>query len=162
MLDISGQRSAALKLSRTCPVVLGGKEYVLRVLTIAANERWNAQLNADTAALVNALTVKGVTLHDIFTALSEQTDQLVELLVSYDQAGDKVLPTADEIKEMAYADELVTAVQGVWRAANPLVVIGLAAVADRGRQSTPTPPSSEPTSTPPTPTASGRKKSATN
>ena len=162
MLDVSGQRAAALKLSRSCPITLGGTEYVLRVLTIAGNERWNAQLDKDTAALVNALTRKGVSVHDIFAALSEQTDQMVGLLVSYDQAGDKVLPTADEIKEVAYADELVAAVQEVWRAANPLVAIGIRAMEVARAERTPTPSSSEPTSTPPSRTGSGRKKSATN
>lgn len=157
MLDLTGQRSAGLKIARSCPVVLGGQTYELRVLTIAGNERWNAELDANTAALVDEMTKKGARDRDILLALSAQTDQMIELLLSYDRAGDSVLPTAEALKEVTYADELLAAVTGVWRAANPLVDIAL-----RTLSATRTSPSSPPTSSPPTPTAGRRKKSATN
>lgn len=153
MLDITGQRSATLRLGRSCPITLGDTEFTLRVLTIAANERWNAQLDGRTAALIDGLTRDGADVTDILSALNGQTDEMIDLLRSYDQEGDGVLPTADEIKEIAYADQLLTAVREVWLAANPLAAIALRSLAIV------TSASSQPTSSPPPPGTSPRKRS---
>ena len=154
MLDLFTTRPAGDILSRSVRITLDGIEYVLPVLRIAGNRRWKAQLDAATVGLVDSLEGSGDDVGAILALLASQTDTLLDLLISYDTTG--VLPSREAIEETAYEDELLLAVRGVWRAANPLVAIG---IEESPIPAPPTNGSLPPTSTSPTPTAGRRKKS---
>lgn len=112
------ERAAEDVLSRSVRLTLGGREFVLPVLTIAGNRRWKAELDARlTSSLSRLRDEKTPALYDV---LSGQVDQMLELLLAYDTTH--VLPSREELEEMTYEEELVAAVREVWRAANPLVV----------------------------------------
>jgi hypothetical protein len=154
MLDFyANPRPAEAILSRTVRVTLADTTYELPVLRIAGNRRWKAKLDAYTIALVDQLDQGGDDLPALLAALGAQTDTLMDLLVSYDESG--VLPDRGVLEETVYEDELLRAVQEVWRAANPLVVTTLATMEASLRNSD----SSTPTSTSPPPTAGRRKRS---
>lgn len=153
VFDLNPGRPAGDVLSRVVRVVIGGTEYVLPVRSIKANREWREALNAGTAGLLSGLTAADDDVGAIYAALAGQMDTLIDLLLGYDTSG--VLPTKDQIEaiEPDCSLDIVYAVKEVWRAANPLVVTSLAAMetTDSG--------SSEPTSSPPAPTAGSRKKS---
>jgi hypothetical protein len=119
MLDQIG-RSAEDILSRSVRLTLGGREFVLPVLTIAGNRRWKATLDAELASVLAALRKAGKQTPELLDLLEGQIDKMLDLLIAYDETH--VLPPKDELAEIAYEDELTKAVQEVWRAANPLVV----------------------------------------
>lgn len=145
-------RSAGDILSRTVRLTLGGKEYVLPVLTIGGNRRWQAQLDRELGAILNALRKAGRNAPGVVEVLDGQVDKMLDLITSYDTTG--VLPDRDTLIEQTYEAELIEAVQEVWLAANPLAAIGLR----RLRMiAAPTSESSEPTSSPP-PNGAGRPK----
>jgi hypothetical protein len=160
MLELYGKRPAEAILGRTVTLTLGGTVYVLPVLTIAANRKWKADLDSSTASLVEGLTDAGDDIAPLLAALATQTDSLIDLLYSYDTSA--VLPERDELEAVAYEDELLAAVQEVWRAANPLVVMALAAAV---QTTIPSSDSSAPTSTSPPstdgPPAKSKRKSPT-
>lgn len=153
MLELSARPAEAI-LGRTVTVTLGGTRYVLPVLTIAGNRRWNAELDAETAELVDGLTASGDDVGAILARLATQPEKLGDLLYAYDTSG--VLPPRAELEEVAYEDELMAAVQGVWQAANPLAVMALTMAA-----ATTTSASSPPTNGSPPSTAGPRPKSKT-
>lgn len=129
MIDLfSTGRPAGDLLSRTVRVHFGGAEYELPVLTIAGNRRWKAQLDGSVTGLLSALETSGDDYHAILAAIGSQTDALLELLYAYDSSH--VLPERASLEEVAYEDELLAAVREVWRAANPLVVTTVQAMAE--------------------------------
>lgn len=156
MLDLYGSRSAVAKVSRTIRITLAGESYELPVLSIRENREWKAQLNARTAALISALDDTD-DLPAVLTVLSNQVDDLLEMLVAYDLTG--VLPPRDEIESIRPdpTNEIFEAVKEVFKAANPQVGISLETVAAAMPET-----SLPPTSTPPPPTAGRRRKSKTN
>jgi hypothetical protein len=122
MLDLLGNgRPAGDILSRTVRITLGGKEYSLPVRSIKANREWLAKVNGQTVALLKGLDTSGDDLGALMGLLGNQIDPLIDLLLAYDSEG--VLPTRDEIEsiEPDASLDVLEAVQGVWRAANPLV-----------------------------------------
>lgn len=126
MLELIGNgRPAGDLLSRVVRITLGGVEYALPTLPIAGNKRWKSQLDARLTGLVEAASAGGDDLEAILAALSTQVDDLIELLLSYDTSG--VLPPRERLEETVYEDELLAAVQEVWRAANPLVGMAVTA-----------------------------------
>jgi len=154
MLDFyANPRPAEGILSRTLRVTLNETIYELPVLRIAGNRRWKAQLDQVTISLVDQLEGAGDDLPGILAALGSQTDALLDLLISYDETH--VLPDRAVIEDTVYDDELLRAVQEVWRAANPLVVTSMATMEAAIRTSA----SSTPTNTSPRPTAGRRKRS---
>lgn len=122
MLDLLGNgRPAGDILSRTVRVQLGGTEYAVPVRSIKANREWIAQVNGQTVALLKGLDSSGDDLGALMGLLGNQIDPLIDLLIAYDSTG--VLPSRDEIEaiEPDASLDVLAAVQGVWRAANPLV-----------------------------------------
>jgi hypothetical protein len=115
------ERSAEDILSRTVRLTQGRREWVLPVLTIAGNRRWKGTLDGQLSAVLAALRKSGGKVPRLYDVLQGQVDQLVDLLIAYDETH--VLPAREELLEMAYEDELMAAVQEVWRAANPLVAM---------------------------------------
>lgn len=158
MIDFASAtgRPAGDILSRVVRVTLGGKTYELPVRSIKANREWKANLNAGTMGLVASLDVAGDAVDQVLAALDGQIEPLIDALVAY---APDILPTRDEIEalEPDASNEVVAAVQEVWRAASPLVVSTIRAMAEMAAPMTNG--SSTLSSTSPTPTAGSRRKS---
>lgn len=129
-------------------VTLGGRLYELPVRSIASNRRWVESLDAHLAAVAAAIDAVPDGDYEALdaTLAAFGPEGLIELLVSYDEAG--VLPPRDELEEIARPAEALFAVLGVRRAAHPLLDVGLAAL----MAVTPGPASRAPTSSSPTST----------
>ena len=123
-------------------LVIGGEVYDLPALVIEDNERWKASLESELTGLLSALDDAGNDLSAIVGALTGEPDRLLRLLTSYDASG--VLPDEATLRTNLTPMGLLRAVLEVWRAANPLVDIGLAGVA---MTEVPTSASPKPTST---------------
>ena len=157
MLDLFGSRPADQMVARVVRITLAGASYELPVLSMRENREWKEQLNARTAASLDA--VKDTEdLATVLRLLTEQTDEMLDLLYLYDLTN--VLPQREEIESVRPDPSLdvMNAVRAIWRAANPGLGIAEQTVAD----AMPTSPSSPPTSTPPASTTSRRKRSKTN
>jgi hypothetical protein len=155
-------RPAGDVLGRVVRVRLGGQEYVLPVRSIRANREWKAQLDALTAAKVEAVTlVEGDSVSQLEQILSildhDDIDKLIDLLLSYDTAG--VLPSREAIEDLEpdASLDVMSACREVWRAASPLVDTVLGAM-----ERTLRPTGSMPTSSPRPSTAGRRKRSTAN
>jgi len=156
MLDVLGPRPADLIVSRTVRITLGGIPYELPVRSIRANREWKERLDAATAVLLENLNASGDERAAIVAAFDGHEAELIDLLVDYDTSGVLSREVIEDIEPDA-SIELLDALGEVWRAASPLVAIGVAAAVV-----TRTPPSSPPTSTPRPRTAGRRSKSKTN
>lgn len=149
MIELSAfRRPAEDILSRSIRFTIGDVEYVVPVRSIAANREWKTRLDDSTAGLLSALEGAGDDLGVVYGALASQIDVLIDLLISY---APTLIPSRDEIEaiEPDATMDVLAACREVWRAANPLVAVGI----DLLTASEPTPdaPSSPPTS--------GRRKS---
>lgn len=98
-------------------VRLGGITYELPVLPRAANRRWLESLEGQLAATAAAYQAAAADPAQIVPLLLGEAGVGYELLLSYDQGG--VLPSIDEIDELATDAEILRAVMEVWQAANP-------------------------------------------
>lgn len=107
-------------------LIIGGEVYDLPALVIEDNERWKASLEAELTGMLNALNDSGDDLSKIVAALTGEPGRLVGLLRSYDKTG--ILPDDDTLRASMTPLGLLRAVLEVWRAANPLVDIGLVGV----------------------------------
>ena len=107
-------------------LVIGGEVYDLPALVIEENERWKAELDTELSGLLGALDTAGDDVSTIVGLLTQKPDRLIGLLRSYDVTG--VLPDDQTIQKQMTPMSLFRAVLEVWRAANPLVDIGLAGI----------------------------------
>jgi hypothetical protein len=98
-------------------VRLGGITYELPVLPRAANRRWLESLEGQLAATAAAYQAAATDPAQVVPLLLGEAGVSYELLLSYDQAH--VLPSIDEIDELATDAEILRAVMEVWQAANP-------------------------------------------
>lgn len=131
-------------LAERVRLVIGGEVYDLPALVIEDNERWKASLQTELVALLSGLQEAGDDIGGIVASLTGEPDRLISLLKSYDQ--NDVLPDAATLRTTMTPIGLLRAVLEVWRAANPLVDIGL--VGAMMITTTPSPESPEPTSLP--------------
>jgi hypothetical protein len=122
---------------------LGGQEHTLPVLSIEDNEQWLANIDGQLRGVLDGLEIAGDDMPRLFGLLTSQTPALLALLKSYDK-GD-TLGTIEDIRHVTRPHELLLAVLAIWRAANPLVDIGLMALGMSGANSGPM--SSQPVST---------------
>jgi hypothetical protein len=126
MLDsIIGSRSVEAILAGHCRVVLGGQEYLLPDLPNRANREWLASFSGDLGGLMSSLDANQDNVSAILAALTAASDQVLDLLMSYDRTG---VLAREWVDENATPREIVYAVMGVWQAANPLVGIALSGV----------------------------------
>ena len=125
-------RTPADILAGRIRVVLGGVPYDLPVLPRNASRQWIENLDASFASLALAMDDAGDNAGQILALLSTQTELMYSALLDYDRS--EVLPSRDEMDEVATDAEVLHACMEVWRAANPLA----AAVAEN----TPTTPTS--------------------
>jgi hypothetical protein len=98
-------------------VRLGGITYELPVLPRAANRRWLESLEGQLAATGAAYQAAATDPAQVVPLLLGEAGVSYELLLSYDQAH--VLPSIEEIDEIATDAEILRAVMEVWQAANP-------------------------------------------
>lgn len=96
----------------------------LPVLPIARNEAWKERLDATMAGLLERAT-DDADPGQVLDALAADTGPFLDLLYAYDRDG--VLPDREVIRETWTELDLLLAVLEVWRAANPLVDVGLGA-----------------------------------
>jgi hypothetical protein len=146
MLDsIIGSRSVEAILAGHCRVVLGGQEYLLPDLPNRANREWLASFSGDLGGLMSSLDANQDNVTAILAALTSASDQVLDLLMSYDRTG---VLAREWVDENATPREIVYAVMGVWQAANPLVGIALSgAIPTTSIPSVPTSSSSPTTAT---------------
>lgn len=102
---------------------VGDDTYELPALVIEENERWKESLEGDLTGMLAALADAGDDIGAIVSALTGEPDRLLGLLRSYDVTG--VLPDDETLRAKMTPLGLFRAVLEVWRAANPLVDIGL-------------------------------------
>ncbi len=107
-------------------LTIGGEEYVLPAKVVEDNEAWLAGLNADFRGLMGALANAENDTSALVGLLTRDPNWLIDHLLSYDHTG--VLPDRETIRKSLTPIKLLMAVAEVWRAANPLVDITLAAV----------------------------------
>ena len=99
-------------LGRRYRIRLGGRQYVLPVLTIAENEEWQRSLDGE---VQRYLDDQDATPGQLLEALAKV--DVLGLLYSYDTSG--VLPPREEIEREVYPDELLLAAREVRLLANP-------------------------------------------
>lgn len=155
MLHPLGPRPADQMVSRTVRITLGGQTFELPVRSIRANREWKERLTGATAALLANLNSSGDEKAAIVAAFDGHEEELIGLLVDYDTSGQLTREAIEDIEPDATFD-LLHALGEVWRAASPLVAIGVAAAAI----ATPSSPSSPPTNTP-RPRMAGRRSKST-
>lgn len=107
-------------------LTIGGEVYSLPAKVVEDNEAWLAGLNTDFSALMNALANAENDTTAVVGLLTRDPDWLIDHLISYDHTG--VLPDKEAIRKTLTPIKLLMAVAEVWRAANPLVDITLAAM----------------------------------
>jgi hypothetical protein len=104
-------------------LIIGGEVYDLPALVIEENERWKSELEADLTGMLTALDDAGDDISAIVSTLTGEPVRLLTLLRSYDVTN--VLPSDETLRAAMTPLQLFRAVMEVWRAANPLVDIGI-------------------------------------
>lgn len=107
-------------------VILGGQAYHLPALAWRAADEWEAAMYGETRAFITALEDAGDDTTAILARLRSEPERLLDALMAYDTTG--VLPSRDVILDTASKSEVLVALLGVWRAANPLVDAGIEAM----------------------------------
>lgn len=107
-------------------VVLGGKEFILPVRSIASNRRWVDSLDAKLGSLLATVSSSGDYASLVGAVESIEPENLLDLVIAYDE--DHVLPARDELLELARPHELLQALKAIRRVQNPLADVGLVAV----------------------------------
>jgi hypothetical protein len=126
LASLSPTRSAEDILSGRVRLVIGEAVYDLPALPITKNRLWKEDIDTRLTLLIGGLDAAGTDTAAILTLLSAASDQLMDLLLSYDQS--RVLPPREELEEVMTEAQLLSAVLEVWTAANPLVGMGLSAM----------------------------------
>ena len=141
---------------------LGGTEYVLPTLVIEDEEAWLAKMESSPLAAVLGNAVSDSEAVLALMASSTATVPILDALYAYDTSG--VLPPREELRRSARPIEAVRALLEVWQAAHPLLGISLLGMQEMSRslESLTPGPSPAPMSSPPTPMAGRRRKSARN
>ncbi len=112
-------------LGRAVRLRLGGNDYVLRVLSIAGNERWREYERAATENAVAEMEAAGRSTPEILAAFARQPDAQLDLLYAYDTdcgTREGVLPPREELREQIDEFDLDAAIREVVKAANPKAI----------------------------------------
>lgn len=97
---------------------LGGRDFEVRVLPMGANRKWTAHLASEIRTKLG--DVGSVESADqVAQLLADQATTMMDLLISYDQAGDSVLPEREWIDTHATDTECYEAMKRVTAAAYP-------------------------------------------
>ena len=117
-------RSVEDILAERVRLVIDGQTYDLPALVIADNEAWKARLDAEITALL-ARAQGEDDPGEVLNALAADATPFEDLLYAYDKGG--ILPEREVLRSSLTEFGLLCAVLEVWRAANPLVDIGIGA-----------------------------------
>lgn len=131
-------RSAEDILARRVRLDIGGEEYVLPVLPIRDNRAWTDRLHGEVSTVFRDVEEGGEDVTTVLAALAAAPDRFMDMLLLYDIGH--VLPAREAIEAVWTEVDLLIACLEVWRAAHPLVDIGLGIVATtetRARDSLP-------------------------
>lgn len=123
-MDFLPKRSVEDIFAGRVRVVSGGQVYDLPVLSIRDNRAWRERLDTGITAILSNLEGAGDNIGTLLETLAGATDELLDLLTSYDKTG--VLPPREDLEGEMTDVQALRAVLEVWSAANPLVGIGLA------------------------------------
>lgn len=97
---------------------LGGQSFDVKVLPMAANRKWTAHL-AETVQAVLGKNETMTTAEDVAQLVARQAETMMDLLIAYDEAGDKVLPDREWIDTHATDTDCYEALKRVTAAAYP-------------------------------------------
>jgi hypothetical protein len=150
LASLAPTRSAEDILSGRVRLAVGEEHYDLPALPIKENRLWKADIDSRLQMLIGGIDAAGTDTGTILALLTDASDQLMDLLLSYDQSH--VLPDREVLEATMTEPQLLTAVLEVWAAANPLVGMGLAAL--------PTTMPAPPTNVSSLPTSSQRRRTA--
>lgn len=114
-------------IAKRVRVVIDGVTYTLSVKPMRAHREWEERLDVELVALLNTVREDGDDVSAILRALSLTPGRFIDLLLSYDDGH--VLPDRDTVESVETELGLLVAVLEVWRAAHPLVAIGIEALA---------------------------------
>lgn len=134
---------------------LGGQPFAMAVLPMGAHDRWQESLNESTAPFFAGVAETGGGSKAMREAVRSARDRMVDGLIEYDR--DNVLPSREEIYELASGQEIFAAIQEVIAVGgDPFGLVALTA-ARRRLMSPPTPAASTPS---PGPTKRSRRSTA--
>jgi hypothetical protein len=125
-------RSAEDVLGKRIRLVIDGETYTLPVLPIRENRVWSDRLDGEIQRVFGQVDMAGDDINALFAALAAAPGRFMDMLYLYDMSG--VLPPKDELEAVWTEVDLLTACLEVWRAAHPLVDIGLALMETTARQ----------------------------
>lgn len=111
---------------------IGGEDYLLPSLCIADSEEWEAKLDAEVTDVLRTVEEQGDDVGQVLETLATNPDRFLDLLIAYDQT--KVLPKKAALRRQMTQMDLLRCCLEVWRAANPLVDIGLGVVTTVARR----------------------------
>jgi hypothetical protein len=152
MPEAMPKRTAADILAGRIRIVLGGVPYDLPVLPRNASRKWIENLDGAFASMALALDEAGDDTAQILSLLSTQTELMYAALLDYDTT--EVLPSRDELDEVATDAEVLQATLEVWRAANPLLAVVAETATTATNGTSPAQQSSPPSNTDGVPTTS--------
>lgn len=110
-------------IAKRVRVTVGEVEYTLPVKSVRAHREWEERLDVELVSLLNTVREDGDDVAAILRALSESPGRFIDLLLSYDDGS--ALPDRDTIEATETEMGILLAVFEVWRAAHPLVAIGI-------------------------------------
>lgn len=125
-------RSVEDILARRIRLLLDGEVYTLPVLPIDRNRDWTDRLDVEVVRVLSAVEEAGDDVGAVLAALSAAPGRFMDLLLAYDTGG--ILPTRERIEAVWTEVDLLMACLEVWRAAHPLVDIGLVVIETTSRQ----------------------------
>lgn len=125
-------RSVEDILGRRIRLVIDGEVYSLPVLPIRENRVWTDRLDGEVLRVLSAVEEAGDDVGAVLAKLSEAPGRFMELLELYDLHD--LLPPRESIEAVWTEVDLLLACLEVWRAAHPLVDIGLGVIETTARQ----------------------------
>jgi hypothetical protein len=125
-------RSVEDVLARRIRLVIDGEVFTLPVLPIRENRVWTDRLDGEISRIFGHVESAGDDVNAVFAALSAAPGRFMEMLELYDLH--RILPPRERIESVWTEIDLLMACLEVWRAAHPLVDIGLGIVGTTGQR----------------------------
>jgi hypothetical protein len=112
---------------------LGGRPFAMAALPMGPHDRWQEGLDQRLQASFDAVPDSGLAIvRSITAAFRANREQLLDALIAYDRDG--VLPSRDEIRELATQQDIIAAIREVRAVGgDPLAVSALTALSARPR-----------------------------
>lgn len=130
--DLIPPRVMADVIAQRVRLHIGGEDYLLPALCIADSEEWQERLDAEVTDVLNKVEAQGDDIGKVLETLATNPDRFMDLLIWYDRTD--VLPDKLILRQLMTQMDLLRCCLEVWRAANPLVDIGLGIVTTTARR----------------------------